>query len=215
MSNPVPVVKAAAVPAKKARKAYKRLTDAQQTEAITLWKSGTVTLADLTKKFGHTGQTFQKLFVRVGAKKGEVKAALQAGRAAVVEAALVMDPAVHARRVYETKNETYRIIDMLRKLVAKQIVDCRTAGKPLGSIQNDLKAIREAASAIKVCREEAFAVLGLKIEDTGDEVLPELRITGLSEDDILDLQSAPMMDGMGDIEDLVPGEPLGDGQDDE
>lgn len=191
---------------KKARKPYFRMTAAQKVEAGVLWRAGEMTSAQIATKLGVPDRAMSQFTKSCGFKKGDLSAELEEKRAAVVEQALTLDPLVHARRVFDTKNETYRISEMLRKLVASEIIKCRQDGRKLGTIQNEIKTIREAAAAIKTCREEAFAVLGIRPEDQGDEALPDLTVTDLTEDDIADLQAMPPMDGMGDL----PDEPFGD-----
>lgn len=189
---------AEATPAPKRRN--QRLTDAQKTEGETLYRAGTHTAEELAAKIGGTLATWRKHFLKKKIKKGENKAVVESKRAAVVEQALTLDPAVHARRVFDTKNETYRVAEMLRKLTVKAIVECTQAGKPLGTIQNDIKAIREAAAVIKTVREEQFAVLGIKLDEASDEALPELIISGLDEEQIADLQQAA---GVDELENLA------------
>jgi hypothetical protein len=177
------------------KRAYTRLTDAQKTEGTTLYRAGTHTVEEISTKLGGKVETWRKYFVKVGVKKGDLQKEVEAKRAAVIAEALTIDPAVHARRVFDTKNETYRIVEMLRKLTAKVIVEAQRENKPLGSIQNEIKAIREAAAAIKTCREEAFAVLGIRPDEVSDEALPELVISGLDDDMIAQLQESDGADG--------------------
>jgi hypothetical protein len=165
-----------------------RLTEAQRTEALALYTSGTATADQIADKLKVPVGTIRSLFKRKGVKKGEKAKELEAKKEALVHAALAIDPAVHAQRVFDTKNESYRYFEMISKLAIKQIVECQSKSLPLGSIQNDIKTLSEAAKTIKICREERFAVLGIKIEGGDDEHLPPLHITGLSEDQIRDLQ---------------------------
>lgn len=181
----------------KARK-YVFLTAEIKTEASVLWRAGNMTMKELAGRWGVNPMTLGTYLRKNKVNKGEVDTKLAQRRAAVVEEALTLDPLVHARRVFDTKNETYRIAEMLRKLVATEIVKCRQEGRKLGSIMNEIKVIKDAASAIKLCREEAFAVLGVRPEDQGDEALPELVVTDLSEDDIAQLQGMPTEADMGD-----------------
>ena len=72
-----------------------------------------------------------------------------------------------------------------------------------------MKAIREAAAAIKICREEAYAVLGIKPEDAADDNLPELKIEGLTQEQVLELSQEDYDQGIDAISAL---EPLGQDQ---
>ncbi len=188
-----------------------QLSPAKKAEAVHLWRTGQARNAkELAQRMGCSLSTMTNLFVKLKIKKGDLLKTIEKKQEAIVAEAttIMLDPAVHARRVFDTKNETYRIVEMLRKLVIEEVVKSRQAGLPMGSVQNNMKAIREAAAAIKVCREEAYAVLGVRMDEQGDEALPELRITGLDDDQIEELQNQMQQEGMGDIPDLpsVPDE---------
>ena len=199
----------------KPKKTYFTWSPALKNEAISLWKLGELSAEEIATKLAVDVIVLRRMLGRNKVKKGELAAAVAAKTAAVMEKALTLDPEVHARRVFDTKNETYRIAEMLRKLVAKEIIKCTQEGRKLGTIQNEIKTIREAAMAIKTCREEAYAVLGIRPEDQGDEALPDLTITDLTEDDIADLQAMPPIEGMGDVPDIPEGEFLDPLDDDE
>lgn len=222
--KPEPQETAAGTPAPAPVRARKprtkqKIPTSVKTELLTLWRLGEATKPELSKKYGISEDRLTDLFDREGVKKGEAAAEIAAKRAAALEAALTLDPAVHARRVFDTKNETYRYIEMVRKLAAKAIVTCQQNGLPLGSIQNDMKALREAAQTFKVCREEAFVVLGIKEDDSGDDQLPDLVITGLDDEQIEELRNANGSDdGIADIPGIPDDESGGDvviGGDDE
>jgi hypothetical protein len=188
-------------------------------ELKTLWGIGDHSVAQLSEKYGLPADVISGFLQRQKIRKGSKAKEIAAKQQAAVEAAMTLDPAVHARRVFDTKNETYRILEMLRKLVAKEVVRTQTEKLPLGSIANDMKAIREAAAAIKICREEAYAVLGITVDEAGDDQLPPLEIRDLTEDQIQDLQAQAMQDVVADLPDKLPGEPDDDivieGEDDD
>lgn len=189
-------------PAAPAVKKWVRLTTAQRAEAIALQRVGEMTAQEIANKVGAPLSAVIGLFRATKTKKGEGAVAIEEKRAAVVAESITLDPLVYAQRVFNTKNETYRITEMLRKLVASEVIKCRQEGRKLGTIQNEIKTIVEAAKAIKICREEAYAVLGIRPDDQGDEQLPDLTITDLTEDDIADLQAMPTVEDMGDVPDL-------------
>lgn len=178
----------------------KRLKPSEYAEAISLWELGEVTVEDLEKKFGMRASSWASYFSRNKVKKGSRAKELAEKTKAAVNAAVNLDAELRAKRAFDTKNETYRVTEMLRKLVAATIVEARTKGHPIGSVQNDLKAIKEAAAAIKICREEAFAVLGITIDGEKDkEDIPELTIKQLTPEQITQLQKAP---GAPDLDEL-------------
>jgi hypothetical protein len=185
----------------------KPLTEAQKTEATALYRAGVATADEIATKLKVSVHTLRSYFARKGIKKGEKEKEVASKKEALVQQALALDPAILTRRIFDTKNETYRYIEMIRKLAAKTIVDCQQKGQPLGMIQNDMKALREAASTIKTCREEAFAVLGVRLDEVEDENLPDLHITGLTDDQIEDLQMQSVGEEIPDLPDPTVGEP--------
>jgi hypothetical protein len=162
----------------------RKLTAAQWNDAILEWKQGEATLVGLSKKYGVSKRRLQEKFKHVGAVKGEILAR----QAAAAEAALVIEPSELAKRIFTTKNETYKIIAMIRQKVAAQIIDAHKQGKPLGTLVNDIRALRDAATTVRTCREEAYKVLGIQEDDAGDKPLPELTIRGMTPEEISDLQ---------------------------
>lgn len=173
-----------------------KMSEAQRLEAIALFRAGEATKTELAKRYGVTTKAIDKMFERRGIKstqRGELAKAAADQAAAVAATAMTFEPALIAKRVYDTKNETYRLAELLRKLIGKTVIETQKAGKPLGTVVNDLKAIREAAAALKTCREEAYAVLGISTEpEEREDDIPELRIASLSEEEIKALQDAPL-----------------------
>lgn len=178
-----------------------KTTNRQRMEAVTLYRAGDHTVEEISKLVGVPEGNLRKYFSRQKVYKGEIKQLLEEKRRAAMEQAFVMDPVVHARRIFETKNDTYRIAEMLRKLVGSKIAEEHKKGGNLGVLAQEMKAIREAAAALKTCREEAYAVLGIKEGDLETDNLPELTIKGLDEEQILDLQSNSIATGIGDVPD--------------
>lgn len=171
------------------------MSQAQWNEAILLWKQGETTLRALSEKYGVSEGRLSEKFGQLKIKKGELLARQQAA----AEQALILEPSELAKRIFETKNDTYRLIAMLRKAVAAEFVRARANEKPLSTISADIKAIRDAAQAVRICREEAYAVLGIKDDEGGDE-LPDLNVRGLTEVEIEDLQDAAIEDGEAALE---------------
>jgi hypothetical protein len=151
----------------------KRLSASEKAEAITLWKLGETTLDELATKFGRNRLTFLRLFNEEGVTKGEAQQAHEKKVAEAVEAAAIGDVAEVAKRVKETKEDHYKMSQMLSKLVWQLIVDCKKSNKPFLSISGELKALRYASAILKSTREERYALLGLNKEETGEDKDPE------------------------------------------
>lgn len=171
------------------------MTEPQKREAVALWKAGEATKTELARKYGVSLPTVTKLLKDKGVtdQKGALAAEIARKSEAAVTAALAIEPSLHAKRVFDTKNDSYRLIELVRKLVGKTIIEAQQQGKPLGTVANDIKTLREAAAALKTCREEAYALLGLSSDpvETEDDI-PELKIQTLTEDQIKALQDAPL-----------------------
>lgn len=167
----------------------RKMTPGQWNEAVLMWKMGETTLRALSEKYGISEGRLSEKFGQLKAKKGE----LLTRQHAAAEQALAIEPSELARRIYETKNDSYRLLAMLRKAIAAEFVTARQAGRAIGTIGNEIKTIRDAAQAVRICREEAYAVLGIR-EDQNTDELPELLIRGLTPNEIDELQDIAVAD---------------------
>lgn len=206
MAEPVKeaaVKKSAAKP--KPKKIVRRLTVTQRAEAIALWKAGEITLEGLSKKFGKSRQAFLRLFDKEGAKKGSNAAATTKRVTEAVEDGLADSAAKMVKRITDTKEEHYKMADMLAKLTWKTIVDCQTGKHAFGTKLNDIKMLSAAASVLKTVREERYAVLGLneKVHDD-DTPLPDLVIRELTAEQIAIMQQTPEGDPDGEFDLEMP-----------
>ena len=196
------------VKVKKPKRPIKRipkLTETEKAEAIALWKAGAVTLKDLSKKFGRTGQTFITLFKTSGAVKGSTAAAMAKKITEEVEKAVLNDAAVYAKRIKDTKEEHYSSSVAISKIVMATLVRARSDGIPYGNTINDLKAFKVAAETLKITREERYITLGItSADDAADRPLPDLMIQELNAEDIEEMsrQNRVSDDGEFDMDEM-------------
>lgn len=184
MADQKPAVAASGSTGRKTRP-YKHLTAAQRAECFALWRSGTMTLDQLAKRFNKDRTTLSALFSKHKVVKGSDAKATEEKVTAAVTAAIVDDAAVLANRIRETKEQHYKMNEGLAKLTWKVVVDASQPGNNIGSRINEIKALKLAADTIAKAREERFAVLGIKADDgDADAPLPPLTIQELTAADI-------------------------------
>lgn len=179
------VAKRKRVPSKKGR----HLTAAEKAEAISLWRLGVVTIEQLSEKFGKDRSTFLRLFNEAGVAKGEAAAAHAEKIAEKIEKESVDDAAVLAERIKETKENSYKLAKAIERKIAAEMIDAQTKKLPISSKLMDFKALKEASQALRVTREERYAVLGIADgeKDLEDDI-PELQIKELSKQEIEEIQ---------------------------
>lgn len=181
----VTIAKRKRVPTKKGR----HLTPAEKAEAISLWKLGDVTIEQLSEKFGKDRSTFLRLFNDAGVAKGEMAKAHAEKIAEKIEKDSVDDAAVLAERIRETKENSYKLAKAIERKIAAEMIDAQAKKLPISSKLMDFKALKEASQALRVTREERYAVLGILDgeKDTEDDI-PELQIKELSKQEIEEIQ---------------------------
>lgn len=181
----------------------KQLTPRQQAEAAALWSTGDVTLEDLAKRYGKTWETFQRLFERKGIKRGSKAAEVVAKAEEAVHREMLSDPSALAAKIKSAKDDSERFYTTVRKLTMHEIITAKKNNVPLGTIVPNLKALELAARIAKSTQEGQFNVLGIStapVEDEND--IPELRIAGLSTEQINDLRSQVQQKDPDDLEGL-------------
>ena len=189
----------------RARKRVARLTESEKAEAIALYKAGDATLTDLSKRFGKNKQTFANLFKALSIVKGSSAAEISKKIADEVAKTIVSDAALYAKRIKDTKEETYNTSTAISKMVTATLVRARSEGLPYGTTTNDLKAFKIAAETLRITREERYIVLGItNADDLTDRPLPDLMIQELNAVDIEEMsrQNRVSDDGEFDMDEM-------------
>jgi len=191
----------------KKRARVRHLTAAEKAEAITLWKSGTVTVDDLAIRFKRDRTTFLRLFKESGIEKGSDKAATEAKVKEAVDKLLVDDATILAKRIKDSKEEQFRYIDVIGKLTWDTIRRAKAENRAFATIATDLKALEMGTRIFKMVREEKYILLGIRPEDENeDKPLPELVVQELTAQDIEELHQRSLMAD----DELGLNDPLGD-----
>lgn len=205
-----------AAPKKKTRVRY--LTASEKAEAIALWKSGTVTLDDLAKRFKKDRGTFVRLFKSSGVEKGETEVETRKKVAEAVTDVIINDATILAKRIKDTKEDHYRYVTGVSLLAWNVIVKAQRESRVPGTFAADMKALEMAMRVFKMSREEKYALLGINAEDDNDDKpLPDLVVQELSSDDIQRLHEQSLMadDELGLNEELGDEELIAEVLDDE
>lgn len=203
------VKKRIAPKAKSPSRAGKTLSATEKAEAITLWKTGAVTLDQLAKQFHRHRSCFTRLFSKEGAKKGETQEAHEKKVAEAVEHQVLGDAAISAQRIRETKEAHYKMAAGLARLTWTILSKATQENRAVSTTVNDMKALQAAAQVLKITREERYAVLGLNEKEVNDDTpLPDLLIQELTAQEIKAMhkqQQAINEDDLGfDMETMIP-----------
>lgn len=183
------------------------LTSSQKGEAIALWKSGTVTLEDLSVRFNKRKETMSKMLKAAGAVKGSDAADIAAKAAAVVETRLLGDVEVHMQRIAAAKEQHFKMTDGLAKLAWSEIVRARQSGLDIAGLKDLMQTLKLAGDVIGGARKELWVVLGIEEFDNSKELedLPELTVRELTQGEVVELASQADIDEMGG--EMVPDMP--------
>lgn len=186
---------------KKAKKplTYRQLTVAQKAEAVALWRSGTVTLEDLSKKYKKRPETLSRLFTRMGIVKGSGAAEAAKKVMETVEARTLSDVEETVRRIHATRNEHFVMSTHLAKIAWAEILRARKAEVDLATLKDVMTTLKLAGDVIGNARKELFAILDVEKHSKEEdfENLPELTVRELTTGEMLQLQSQTAGDDMG------------------
>ncbi|QFZ84613.1 hypothetical protein GFK26_18470 [Variovorax paradoxus] len=209
---------AAKSPAKKrpARpKINRKLTPEQRAEAAALWRAGSVTLDDLSKKFGKRPENFSRMFRNMGIVKGSAVAETEKKMAEEVAARAASNVSRELERIATMKDQHFQMSSSLAKIAFAEITRARQAGLKLESLKDTMLTLKLAGEIIGNSRKEQYALLRVEEHDKDTELedLPELQVRELSQEQILEMQSRQPIDELDDAGfddgagDVVLGEP--------
>lgn len=169
----------------------KRLSVAEWEQVKTMWEMGTATLAELSRNFGVRADTIQKRLkaegIQKGARAGEVGAA--------VGEEIANQAVVNTRRINQTKEDHYSYAEALAKMTMNEIISARRDRKPLAQVDANIAALNKAAKTLQILRSERYALLGLDKEDGDPDDIPELLISELTPEHIIEIQARLRAEG--------------------
>ena len=209
--NPKP-----AKPAAKKRparpKINRKLTPEQRAEAAALWQAGSVTLDDLSKKYGKRPENFSRLFKQMGLVKGSAVAETQKKVAEELSNRVASDVARELERIAQVKDQHYSMSSALAKIAFAEITRARQAGLKIDSLKDTMMTLKLAGEIVGNSRKELYALLRVEEHEKDKELedLPELQVRELSQDQILEMQAAQPIEELEDAgfdDDIVTGDP--------
>jgi hypothetical protein len=178
---------------------FRQMTVAQKAEAAALWRTGTVTLEDLGKRYKKQPETLSRLFTRMGIVKGSGAEEAVKKVMATVEARTLSDTEETMRKIAATRNEHFLMSSNLAKIAWAEILRARQAKVDIGTLKDVMMALKLAGDVIGNARKELFAVLDVEkhAKEEGYDHLPELTVRELTTGEMLQLQSRSFDDEMG------------------
>jgi AraC-like DNA-binding protein len=160
------------------------LSPAQIAEAIRLYELGDVTMEDLAKRYKKSRRTFARIFSERGVKKGSASAEHAARVAEAVDAAALSDVAITAKRIKDSREQSYKLGDMMQKLVGLRVKQAREKGEDLALSRPFFQSIQDASKAIQIGQTIMNEALGLNDEKQESDEIPELEIREMTADQI-------------------------------
>jgi hypothetical protein len=196
---PAPAAKKSA---KKPRpKINRKLTPEQRAEAAGLWRAGSVTLEDLSKKFGKRPESFSRMFRSMGLVKGSAVAETQKKVEEEVQKSVASNVAKELERIATMKDQHFQMSSALAKIAFQEITRARQAGNKIESLKDTMLTLKLAGEIVGNARKELYALLRVEEHDKDHELedLPELTVRELTQDQIVEMQAVSPVDEMGEL----------------
>jgi hypothetical protein len=197
--------------------AKKPLTPRLKAIAEALWKTGEFKSRRELAKHLEVSESALAAFIKIEDKGKAVEKVKEAVEEAAVEAA-VEELTLHQRRVQDTKEQHYKMAEHIAGFVWKELLKAKSEGIPFGVVAPNIKALHEAMAVLNKARVERYATLGISEDDVGEEEVPELFISELTQEQVEEMRLAQEDDdSVGEMPDPEedPGKGVVDTTDDE
>lgn len=197
-----PAVKTGLKPGGGGRKlGAKSLTVAQKAEAAALWRSGSVTLDDLARKFKKRPETFSRLFAKMGIEKGSGAAAALKKAEDAIAARTATDVEETLKRISQVKDTHFKMSQALAVMAFREIQQAKSAGVDVGGLKDVMATYKLASEVVGNSRKELFVLLNVEKHDSAEEMddLPELTVRELTQGEVEILRDAPTEDDAMDV----------------
>lgn len=191
----------------------KSLTVRQKAEAAALWRSGSVTLEDLSKKYGKRTETFSRLFKRMGIEKGSGAAAAVKKAEEAITARVVSDIEETMKRISNVKESHFRMSQALAVMAFRDIQQAKAAGLDIGKLRDVMSVYKMAGEIVGNSRKELYEILDVAKHDKEkeDDDLPDLTVRELTQGEVDQLRDvvpddadgADLGEGMLDLDEEV------------
>jgi len=174
----------------------KSLTVAQKAEAAAMWRTGSVTLDDLSKKYKKTPEMFSRLFTRMGVKKGEgIPALMKEAEKKIVEAR-VNDTEETLKRIAQVKDSHFKMSQQLAIMAFRDLQQARAAEIDIAKLKDAMTVYKLIGEIVGSSRRELFDILNVERHESLSEMdeLPDLTVRELTQNEVLQLQKTPSED---------------------
>jgi hypothetical protein len=186
------------------------LTMTERAEAAALWRSGSVTLEDLAKKFKKRPETFSRLFTRMGVEKGSTAASAMRKAELAIASRIVNQAELTLERITQVKDSHFAMSRSIALMAFKDLQQAKRAELDIGKLKDIMAVYKMASEVVGNSRKELFQILdveGHKADSLLDD-LPDLTVRELTQDEVEGLRNAPEDDldtstgaGMLDLDD--------------
>lgn len=174
------------------------LTVAQRAEAASLWRSGSVTLDDLAKKFKKRPETFSRLFTRMGVEKGSGAAAAMRKAEEAIAARTATDAEETLKRIAQVKDTHFKMTQSIAVMAFRELQQAKTAGIDVAGLKDALGSYKLMTEILGNSRKELWALLSVEKHDATEELsdLPDLTVRELTQSEVAQLRDTPDDDGL-------------------
>lgn len=174
----------------------KRLTPLEWAKAESMYESGEYTLEDIANEFNIHEATVQRHMRKRGIEKGIRAEKIKKVVEAEIEDKAKEEAELLSRRIQETKEEHYRLNSAIDKRIAREIITVEQQGLSIATAGAAFKALKIAAEAIKITRENRYAILGLNDQDNDTDELPTLIVREMLDEEIAEIRDAQQRDAI-------------------
>lgn len=171
---------------------FRKLTVSQKAEAAALWRTGTMTLDDLGRRFKKRPDAMSRILKAMGVEKGEGAIAAAKKIADEIEAKTMNSSEEAIRKILATRDEHFKMSRGLAQLAWSELVRARQANLDLGSLKDVMTTLKLAGDVIGGARKELFEILNVEKHEKTEsfDELPELVVRELTGNEIGQLQLA-------------------------
>lgn len=174
----------------------RKLTISQKAEAVSMWRTGSVTLEDLARKFKKRPETFSRLFKAMGIEKGS--GAEEATKRIVerAEERIVNKTAETLRKIEEAKQRHIAWADGIARLTWAEISKVRAAGTALSDVKDNILTLKIASEVMSNSRKEIYTLMEVEKHEKTQEMddLPELTVRELTPNEVIQLRDQSIED---------------------
>ncbi len=172
----------------KKKKGVRHLDPKRRSDIISMWKSGQFTLEQIAARVGTHKTTVVRIIKVSGAKKGETAEIILAKAKEKLEIEQQSEVEAQIKRIKETRNSAYKMLDAFEKLVAVEITTARNSKQEIGTRINNFKTLHIGADIILKSWRGRAEILGIADQKPDDMDIPDLNITEMTNEQIREMQ---------------------------